>query len=199
MIYPQAEDQQRAMRAAEPLLRLLHDDIRAGFARYWSDDYSEAVRADHRRRTTAGIIYDHAEKLFRQREDDIPGLKFFNKRGLVLANYLDKAVIRIKKVNSEGFHANVPTNQQLDFDEQFSFSEISDEAFRLVAGYEPDPTETYIERVMIVRQIGDTVYWCSQVNVLEEVATWQDATPPQLFNLDLTQWKPKARRRGRGG
>ena len=199
MIYPQAEDQQRAMAAAEPLLRPLHDDIRAGFARYWSDEYSEAARADHRRRTTAGIIYDHAEKLFRQREDDIPGLKFLNKRGLVLANYRDQAVVRLKKVNSEGLHANIPTKQQLDFDEQLSFSEFPDEAFRLVAGYEPDPTETYIERVMIVRQIGDTVYWCAQVNVLEEEAKWEDATPPRLFNLDLTQWRPRPRRSGRGG
>jgi len=32
MIYPQIEDQARAMTAATPLLRSLHDDLRASFA-----------------------------------------------------------------------------------------------------------------------------------------------------------------------
>lgn len=199
MIYPQIEDQARAMTAATPLLCSLHDDLRASFARYWGEDYSDAARAEHSARTTANIVYDHAETLLRHREDEIPGLKLLKKRGLTLAIYQDKAVVRLKKVNPEGYHANYPTDQQLDFDEQFSFSEFPDEAFRLVAGYQPDPTGTYIERVMIVRQIGDTVYWCAQVNILDEDAIWEDATPPRLFNLDLTGWRPPVRRRGRGG
>lgn len=199
MIYPQAEDQQRAMNAAEPLLRVFHDDLRASYERYWSEEYSEAARAEHRARTQANIVYDHAERLLRQREDEIPGLKILGVRGLTLANYRDRVVFRLKKVDADGYHANVPTGQQLDFDEQLSFSQFPNEAFRLIAGYEPDPTATYIQRIMIVRQIGDTVYWTAQVNVIDEVAKWEDATPPRLFNLDLTGWRPPVRRRGRGG
>lgn len=199
MIYPQAEDQQRAMAAAAALLRPLHDDLRSSFARYWGEDYSDAVRAEHSARTTANIIYDHAENLLRHRQEEIPGLTVLKKRGLTLANHRDKAVVRLKKVNPEGHHANYPTAQQRDFDEQITFPEFPDEAFRLVAGYQPDSTGTYVERVMIVRQIGDAVYWCAQVNILEEEAVWEDVTPPHLFNLDLTNWKPRPRRSGRGG
>ena len=187
------------MAAAAPMLRIFHDDLRTSFARYWGGDYSEAARAEHRARTQANIIYDHAETLLRQREDEVPGLKILNVRGLTLANLRDQAVFRIKKVDSEGRHANIPTNQQIDFEEQLPFKQFPDEAFRLVIGYEPDLTETYIERVMVVRQIGDHIYWTAQVNVIDEVVTWQDATPPELFNLDLTGWRPDRRRRSRGG
>ena len=197
MIYLQTEDQQRAMAAAEPLLRPVHDDIRAGFARYWGPDYSDSARAEHSKRTTANIVYDHAERLFRLREDEISGLRFFNKRGLVFANYQDKVILRLKKVDVEGHHANYRTDQQLDFDEQLSFQEFPDAAFRLYAGYQTDMTGSYVERVMIVRQVGDWVYWCSQVNLIEEEATWEDATPARLFNMDLTNYR--SRRSGRGG
>ena len=197
MIYPQAEDQQRAMAVATPMLRVVHDILRASFERYWGADYSEGARAEHRARTTANIIYDHAENLLRQREDEIPGLKLLNVRGLTLANYRDQVVFRLKKVDADGHHANVATNQQLDYEEQLSFAEFPDEAFRLVAGYEPDPTGTFIERVMIVRQIGQVIYWTAQVNVLEEVAMWQDTTR-RLFDFDLTAYRAPQRRRGRG-
>ena len=198
MIYPQAEDQERAMAAIAPLLRSLHDNLHASFARYWSKEhYSGAARAEHRARTTANCIYDHAEKLMRSREGEIAGLKVLNSRGLTLFNSKDKWVVRLKKVSPSGRRANVLTGQQRDFDEQLSFEGFPDEAFRLVAGYQPDVAGTYIERVMIVRQIGGIVYWTSQVNVLEESASWVDATPARLFGLDLTHWRPK--RDGRGG
>ena len=135
----------------------------------------------------------------RQREDEVSGLKIIDVKGLTLANFRDQAVFRLKKVNAEGRHANIPTDQQLDFEEQIPFREFPDEAFRLVIGYEPDATETYIERIMVVRQIGNHIYWTAQVNIMDKAATWQDATPPRLFNLDLTGWRPSPRRRSRGG
>ena len=199
MIYPQAEDQERAMAAAMPLLRPIHDDLTASFARYWSEEYSAAVRAEHKSRTIANIVYDHAEKLFRQREDEIQGLTARNVKGLTLFDFNGIAVVRIKKVNADGKHRNYPTQQQKDFDDQLTFEEFPDEAFRLVAGYQPDVTGSYIERVIIVRKIGGITYWNSQINLLDEEARWEDATPPRLFGLDLTHWRPgRERRRGRG-
>lgn len=190
-IYPQEEDQRLAMAAVHPLLANLDDAWRGALARYHGEGYSDAVRAEHSVYAMRRAVYDHAETRMLEIVEEVDGLVAINLKGMTVFNYRDQAVVRLKKVNPEGKHCNYPTGQQLDYDCQLELPGLPP-AFRLVAGYSPDPSDTYVERFMITRPIGRKPYWTAQVNLHEGEPSWEDITPPAIFGNDLSHLTPTA-------
>lgn len=84
---------------------------------------------------------------------------------------MDVALARFKKVKANGKHSNYQTKQQQEYDDQLSFPEFPDPAYRLTASYQLDASGTAVERIMIARPIGRSIFWTSQVTVLDGAAT----------------------------
>ncbi|MCK1496967.1 hypothetical protein IVB20_07565 [Bradyrhizobium sp. 188] len=191
------EDQSRQMAIIGPLLLGIHDALYEAVATYNGDGYSDAVRAQHSDRAAACCIYDHAERALMDRFDGTPGVNFLDRRGLHLLNYRDQALIRVKKVNGLGQHANYQTLQQQDYDDEMPLLDLPEAAVRLYAGYQMDAAGAAIERVMIVRQIGKDVIWTAQVTATEAQAAWVDITPERIPDTGRTDFEAARARRGR--
>ncbi len=162
-------------------LKPLHDCLYEGMAFYQtSENYSAAAVAQQRERTVAGCVNDHAFHNLREALDGKPGCHFPNIRGLEILNFKDLAVIRIKKVNGAGRWRNARTKQQIDYDAQLPLTGIPSEAVRLVAGYQPDPAFSGVQRVIISAPLGKTIAWAAQVVIIDDVASWTDITPARL-------------------
>lgn len=167
----------------EPLFKSLHDSLYHGMA-FYQEHYTAEVIAQQRDRTAANCVYDHGFHHLRELLDDEKGCHFLSLRGLEVLNYHDLAVLRLKKVNSEGRWQNVRTKQQRDFDNQLPLPGLPPEAVRLVIGYEPDPAFTAIERVIVARPLGKTIRWTAQIVIIEEEASWLDITPARIAGTE---------------
>lgn len=189
-------DQSRLMAVIQPLLPGLHTVLYDAVATYLGPDYSDAARAQHSDRTVANIIYDHADRGWRHFEDAIPGVKFLNVNNLHVLNFRDQAVLRLKQVDRLGRHSNVDTGQQRDYNDALPITGLPDRAARLYAGYQMDEAGLGIERVMIVRQVGNDIAWTAQVNVIEEVVSWTDITPRRFTGTERTDFDAARARRG---
>lgn len=190
------EDQACQMRLIEPLLLGIHDALYEAVAIYQGDGYSDAVRAEHSDRTVANCIYVHAEKALMRRFMDTPGVHFLDVRGLHLLNFRDQALLRVKKVNALGRHANFPTLQQQDYDDEMPLLDLPESAVRLTAGYQLDAVGAAIERVMIARQIGKDVVWTAQIVANDAQIAWVDITPERIPGTSYTDFDAaRARRR----
>jgi hypothetical protein len=127
--------------------------------------------------------------------DGEAGHHFLNVRGLDLLNYCDLAVVRLKKVNGACRWRNYQTPQQQDFDDQKPFGEFPPKAVRLVAGYEPDPAFSTIDRVIISRPMGKSILWAAQVVILDDAPTWVDITPARLDGTERLDFRSGRRQR----
>lgn len=191
------EDQQRAMDALQPILPVVYGILDESVAFYFSDAYSDEARAEHTNRAMANNVYSHAEKRMISAADATDGLHSLNVRGLHVLNYRDKVLARFKKVNPNGKHANYLTQQQKDYDNQIAFPEFPDPAFRLIAGYQLDEVGMSLERIMIARPLGRSVFWTAQVSVVDTVAHWEDITPARFAGTEATDFNAdRARKRG---
>jgi hypothetical protein len=188
-------DQERCMTLVQPLLAALDECLREGMA-FYQTNYSAEVMAQHRDRTAANCVYDHAYHRLRALRDGHAGHHFLNVRGLDLLNFRDVAVVRLKKVDGAGRWRNYQTPQQQDFDDQKRFAEFPQEAVRLVAGYEPDAAFRAIDRVIISKPMGKSILWAAQVITLDDVPTWIDITLARLDGTERVDFR--ARRAGRG-
>src|SRR5690606_26594792 len=103
-------------------------------------DYSPAARAEHTDRAAANNVYSHADRRWQSAFDGFHGVAFLNVRGLHLLNYMDRVVVRIKKVRANGQHSNYQTKQQRDYDRQEPIPGLPAPARRLTAGYQLDPS-----------------------------------------------------------
>lgn len=110
---------------------------------------------------------------------------------LKVMNFRDQAVIRFKKVDGYGRHANLLTEQQDDFDRQRPLPGIPQEAVRLTCGYEPSPAGDGIRRIIVSCVHGKTVLWASQVNMLEAVASWEKIMPSRFVGTHRVQERPR--------
>jgi hypothetical protein len=86
-------DQEDCMGRIEPLHRVLHDSLHHGMQFYHTNYPDEAI-AQHRDRTAANCVFDHAFHRMRDELADSPGCHFLDIRGLEVLNYCDLALIR---------------------------------------------------------------------------------------------------------
>jgi len=191
-------DQEQAMEAIAPILPTIHEILDDAVAFYFGPGYSDEARAEHTDRAMANCIYSHAEKRMLRAAEEVKGLHAINVRGLHVLNWMDVALARFKKVKANGKHSNYQTKQQQDYDDQLSFPEFPEPAYRLTAGYQLDASGTVLERIMIARPIGRSVFWTSQVTVLDGAANWVDITPKKLAGMEGSDFDAE-RARGRRG
>lgn len=192
------EDQAEAMEIIAPILPDLYKLLSDATDFYFGPDYSPAARAEHDNRAMANCIYSHAERRMVERVQDIPGASISRFRGLVGLVYQGRVAIRTKKVDLAGKHRNYETNQQLDYGYQLPLPSFPN-TFRLTAGYQLDSFNTAVERIMIARPMGREVWWTAQVVLAEEVATWEDITPPSLDGMDAIDFDAVRRARKNHG
>lgn len=176
-------DQDDCMSRIEPLFGVLHDSLHHGMS-FYLGKYMKKVLAQHRDRTAANCVYDHAFHNLREQLDGQKGCHFLNSRGLEVLNYFDRALIRLKKVDGAGRGSNVLTKQQRDYDDQKSIPGLPDAAKRLIVGYQPDIAFSAIERVIVSRPLGKTILWSAQIVVADAAAKWFDITP---VRFDVTE------------
>jgi hypothetical protein len=192
-------DQKNAMEAAGPILSAIHGILDESVSFYFGEDYSVAARAQHNQRAMANCIYAHAEKRMLAAAEQITGLHPLRVNGLVVLNYRDQAIARFKKVNSQGKHSNYQTQQQQDYDDQKTIPGLPEPAYRLTAGYLLDASGTGLERIMIARPLGQTIFWTAQVTIIEGVANWEDITPRRLGETEGSDFDADKARGRRGG
>ncbi len=191
------DDQELCMRLATPLLRGLYDALHDAKAMYEGEGYSAEVRAEHSDRGAASCVYDHAEKAMIRQFDGMKGVHFLNARGLLVLNYRDLVLVRWKKVSPSGRHRNYPTAQQRDYDDQKPLPGLPEAAKRLTAGYQLDASGTAIERVMIARPLGSTVWWAAQIVVVDDQASWIDITQTRFPGTERADFNAERARRRR--
>lgn len=192
------EDQAQAMGIAEPILAELYGVMDESVKFYFSDAYTDRARAEHTDRAVANCIYAHAEKRVAALAEEMPGMAVIDVRSLRVANYLDKALFRFKRVKANGKHSNYQTKQQQDYDDQKPFPQFPEPAIRLTVGYELDEAGAGLKRVMIARPIGRTIFWTAQVVMAESAAQWQDITPRRFGATEAIDFDAE-RARGRRG
>ena len=133
-------EQEECMEVVDGLLAPWHEGWHFAYDRYLS--YPPKLSADHDDTTAAGIIRCHMWSWLLNNEPRLAGATL-NPVGatkqLKVMNFRDQAVIRFKKVDGYGRHANLLTEQQDDFDRQRPLPGIPQEAVRLTCGYEPSP------------------------------------------------------------
>jgi hypothetical protein len=191
-------DQEQAMEAISPVLPTIHAILEDAVAFYFGPSYSDEARAEHTDRAMANCIYSHAEKRMLRAAEDVKGLHAISVRGLYVLNWRDTALARFKKVNANGKHSNYQTKQQQNYDDQLPFPEFPEPAYRLTAGYQLDASGSFLERIMIARPIGRSVFWTSQVTMLDGVADWIDITPKKLAGMEGSDFAAESARGRRG-
>ena len=157
-MFDREEDQLKAMAAVSDILPEIYRILDEAVTFYFSDAYSDAARAEHSGTTVANCIYSHAETRMIATGDATSGLHPIKVRGLHVLNYKDVALARFKKVKPNGKHSNYQTKQQQDYDDQKSFPEFPEPAFRLTAGYHLDASGSCLERIMIARPLGKNIF-----------------------------------------
>lgn len=151
-----------------------------------SEKIQQESSGQHRDRTAANCVYDHAFHSLRERLEEEPGCHFLNVRGLEVLNYFDLALLRLKNVNGAGRARNLLTPLQRDYDDQKPLPGLPPEAARLVIGYQPDAAFSAIERVIVSRPLGKTIRWTSQIVILDDAPSWIDITPARFTGTDGT-------------
>ena len=126
--------------------------------------------------------------------DSTLGLHPLARRGLHVLNYKDQTLARFKKVKPNGKHSNYQTKQQQDYDDQKSFPGFPEPAYRLTVGYHLDASGAYLERIMIARPLGRSIFWTAQVSVLDGLAQWEDITPKRFTGTDGADFDAKRAR-----
>jgi hypothetical protein len=169
-------EQQRVMAMLEPYFGQLTEIPAAGLNLYNSETSAKA-RAEHSTRAALNGIYDHVWHGYQREFSEEPGFHFMTVRGLNVLNIRDVVVIRAKRVDANGRHANHDSKQQRDFDRQRSIPGLPPAAVRVVIGYELDLAFEKVERVIVRRPMGE---WTAQIVSLGDVMAWQDITPPQF-------------------
>jgi len=191
-------DQSEAMNKAQPVLAIVHGILEDAVNFYFGDAYSDAARAEHDTRAMKNCIYAHSQNRMYVCEAENDGINILNVNGMKVLNFKDEVVLRLKNVNENGKHTNYPTEQQIDYDDQMELEGIPHKAIRLTAGYQLDSSGTELERIMIARPIGRSVFWTAQVEIEEEIAQWIDITPKRFAGTEVSDFEAGRARGNRG-
>lgn len=173
-------DQASCMAFLETHLERLHRAVDRAFGRY--HETPPHILAEHDEKAATSSVHSHIVHEIEREFSDVTGAAVLEINGLKLLNVGDRAVLRFKKVDEDGRHRNHTSGQQERFDRQLSLPGLPAAATRLTLGYEPDPAFAEIVRVTIGCPHGHKCapLWLAQINILDEVATWQDITPVRL-------------------
>jgi hypothetical protein len=171
------------MKIIEPLLVDLHEGWEAAH-RLYREEYPAKVLAEHTDAVAAACVRQHQWMEVERRFDGKPGVTLLDIRGLKVINWRDHAVIRLKKLDAGGRHANYQTQQQKDFDDQDPLPGLPPAAVRLTSGYQLDATGQSMERHMIARPMGRSVAWTAQVNVT-------DITPHRFVGFERYDYRKR--------
>jgi len=182
-----SEDQDRCMGLAAPLLPEFYDIWHHAFGEY--QKYPTEFTAEHDNTTMANCIRSHAWTEVVRRFDGRKGFNLLRLGRLNLLLCRDETVWRFKLVDGSGRHSNYQTEQQKNFDDQLPLPGLPSEAVRLTSGYQPDEAGHSIARVIVARPIGRQIEWASQVNIVDDVASWVDITPPRLPGTERVDFK----------
>lgn len=173
-------EQQRVMTALEPYFGRLASVSDAGLDLYNSETSAKA-RAEHSTRAALNAIYDHVWHEYQREFADEAGFHFMTlEGGLNVLNIRDIVVVRAKRVDANGIHANHDSKQQRAFDRQLSIPGLPPAAVRVVVGYELDPAFSEVVRTIVRRPMGKSTGWSSQIVSLGEMMAWQDITPARF-------------------
>lgn len=190
------DDQERELAIAEPLLRDFYDGWQAAADMYAS--YPEAALAEHNETTAANCMRSHMFFEVKRRFGDRPGCAVKDIRQLKVLLYQDKQVWRFKKLDRTGRHSNYPTQQQIDYDDQWPLPGIPERATRLTSGYMLDPTGQSIERIVVSRVVGRDVLWVVQTSMVGSAFEVQDITPVRIPGTEQSHFdaaRARSRRR----
>ncbi len=191
------QDQQDAMKLAEPILGVVHEILDEAVGFYFGEEYSDAARAEHTSTAMKNCIYSHSQQRMYEREIDVVGMHVLDIKGMKVLNFRDQIVFRLKNVNENGRHKNYQTSQQVNYDDQFDLEGIPSKAIRLTAGYQLDASGTGLERIMIARPIGRNVFWTAQVEFEEEAVSWLDITPQRFTGTESNDFDAERARKNR--
>ena len=170
------EAQARVMATLEPYFPRIFPIFINALAVY-QDTYPSGVRVEHSDRTTASAIYDHVLGGFQREFMGEAGFAFLKLRGLIVLNIRDVIVARFKKVNENGIHRNLQTEQQKDLDRQADIPGLPPAASRIVLGYQPDAAMSLVERVTVRDPFNG---WAAQIVEADAEYPWEDITPATL-------------------
>lgn len=187
------DDLTRCMKIIQPLLPELYEGWEAAMRRY-QDEYPAAVLAEHTDTVAAACVRTHQWMEVQRRLDSQPGVKSMDLNGLKIINWRDEAVIRLKKLDRSGRHANYQTQQQKDFDRQQPLPGLPPAAVRLTSGYQLDAAGQAIERQIIARPMGRNILWTAMVNVTDTVASWEDITPRRFAGFERVDFRARRTR-----
>lgn len=171
-------NQTRCMEALSPVLVEGYHCWHRAMETYQS--YPALALAQHDDRTAASSLHAHMWMEMQAAFAETSGVALLEVRGLQLMNVSDRVVCRFKKVDERGHSVTHPSQQQEDFDRQLSIPGFPPAATRLTFGYKPDAAFSAVERVLVVCQMGKSILWCAQVNVIDAAAVWEDITPRRL-------------------
>ena len=191
-------DQEQQLAFAEPILRSLYEGWQAAADRY--AEYNERHAAEHDDTTAAMCVRAHMFHEVKRRFYERPGCTVRDVRGLKVLLFRDKQVWRFKKVNAVGRHANYPTQQQADFDDQWPLPGIPEQAARLTSGYMLDAAGKSIERIVVARVLGRNVLWVVQTSIVDDQMQIMDITPSRLAGTgrsDFDAARARANRRNK--
>jgi len=115
-------------------------------------DYNSSyvkVRHIHSPYARAMLVRDHIIAQVRKEFDEVDGIKFINKRGLILLSIEEKIFVRFKKMNERMLTRNHPTLQSIRFSEQLSFEGFFTPTTNINVGYIPNDVWTEPRKILI--------------------------------------------------
>lgn len=93
-------------------------------------------------------------------------IKSYNTTNYLFAN---EVLVRFKQLDETGLSRNYPTPRAVAFNTpQLDLPDISSSALRVDVGYNLNPVQTEIERVLVSHRSGDELVWCYELRPSEK-------------------------------
>jgi len=128
-------------------------------------------------RTRANFLYDHICQAIIHRFDGVDGVSINTRRGFLMLNIRDRALVRFKKLDKNLHASNIATYQQVRFTLQMELPGIPKGVTRLVAGYQLDRSQTAISDMVVTQPYGNRLNWFYSIGTTGEIVRIQEALP----------------------
>ena len=119
-------------------------------------EHSGFVR--HRNTTRANLIYDYTVSIAQQTFIDFEEVSFGTYNKVFFLNFLNKGLIRFKKLDDKLQSSNIPTKQSTALNGQMNINGFPDQIPIIQIGYQPNSTWTDIEEIYVLYR-KDTPKW----------------------------------------
>lgn len=104
----------------------------------------------HRNTTRANLIYDYTVSIAKQTFIGTEDVTFGTYNKVFFINFLNKGLIRFKKLDDKLQSANIPTKQSTALDGQMNLSGFPDQIPIIQVGYQPNSTWTDVEEIYVL-------------------------------------------------